>query len=476
MLDDPLVKKAIEFSRLSLAGKKRYSGELFEDHCLKVAKILERYKITDPTTLSAAILHHSLKEGAATVEDLKKEFGDDIAEMIVTLESLSVIKITDIDAKNFAENLRRMFLVLAKDLRIVLIKLADILDNLKTLEYLRESKRVEISKTALEIFAPLAERLGMGEMKGDIQDLAFAQLNPEEYQRTVKILEKELKSTEETLLKIRQELKQILQKERVHFRLEGRAKHVYSLYLKLKRSENDFDISRIHDIIAFRVIVDTTEECYRVLGIIHKLWRPLPDRIKDYIANPKPNGYQSIHTTIVGPDDQPFELQIRTEQMHQDAEYGIAAHWHYSEQKVKVSSKSELNRKAFMTDDRLEWVKKLSDWQEEISDNEEFLKTVKTDFFGERIFVFTPKGEIKDLPIGATPVDFAYKVHSDLGNKATGARVNEKWVPLNTKLKNGDVCELMVSKDPSKKPNKDWLRFVVTAEARKRIKKATSES
>ncbi len=476
LLENPQIKKAYDFANLSLAGRKRKSGELFIDHCIKVAQILRRFDVNDPTTLSIAILHHSLAHGAATTADLEKEFGSEIASMVSTLDGLRVVKLSASSEKEFAENLRKMFLVLARDLRVVLVKLADIYDNLQTLGYLPREKQIENAKETLEIFAPLSERLGMGEMKGQMQDRAFQYLYPEDYAKVLKILENNSKDAGRTLLKLKGKLTNSLDREGIVYRLESRTKHIYSLYMKLKRPEIDFDISRIYDLVAFRIITQSVEDCYRVLGTVHKLWKPLPESMSDFIANPKPNGYQSIHTKIFGPGDRPFEIQIRTEKMHEQAEYGIAAHWHYSEKKASGVSDEKLTKGVIADTDKLEWVKSLSKWQEEISDNEEFLKTVKTDFFGERIFVLTPRGDVKDLPAGATPVDFAYSLHSDLGNLTTGAKVNGKMVPLNAKLSNGDVCEILTSKDKSKKPNRDWLGFVITSMARKKIKKAYLEN
>ncbi|MBI2596062.1 bifunctional (p)ppGpp synthetase/guanosine-3',5'-bis(diphosphate) 3'-pyrophosphohydrolase [Candidatus Daviesbacteria bacterium] len=474
-LENPLVKKAYQFAILSLAGKKRYSGEDFSNHCLKVAAVLERFKVFDPTTLSVAILHHSFSDSAATVSDIEKEFGPEIAAMLGTLDKLRVIKLVETSKKEFAENLRQMFLTLARDLRIVLIKLADIYDNLQTLKYLPEQKRVELAKETIEIFAPLTERLGIGEMKGQMQDLAFEYLYPTDYKKTLKLLDTSLSRLDKALLKIKSKLNITLGEEKIDYRLESRTKHIYSLFTKQQRPEINFNINRIYDLIACRIIVKNTEDCYRVLGIVHKLWRPLPDSVRDYIANPKPNGYRSIHTTVLGPGDAPFEIQIRTEGMHEEAEYGVAAHWHYSETKNLGAADEVLEKGTKVAGEKLKWVKNLSQWQKEVTDNEEFLKSVKTDFLGARIYVFTPKGDVIDLPEKATPIDFAYKVHTRLGDLTTGAKLNDRLVSLNTPLKNGDVCEIIISKNPSKKPSRDWLKFVITSTARRSIKRVHSD-
>lgn len=472
MLEKPLLKKAYEFTKLSLVGRKRYSGESFEDHGVKAAEILQRYDVKDPTTLAVAILHHSVEDGAAKIEDIEKEFGKEIADMLQTLDKLNIIKMADVTESDFVENLRKMFLYLAKDLRIVLIKLADLLDNLRTLQYIPKQKQKEVARMAVEIYAPLSERLGIGEMKGEIQDMAFPYLYPAEYKKTLRLLNTTIEKLQKRLISTRAKLRKFLDEEKIGFRIESRTKHLYSLYLKLKRPEIDFDISKIYDLIAFRVVVKNTEECYRVLGIIHNLWKPVPNRLKDYIAIPKPNGYQSIHTTVFGPGDEPFEIQIRTEQMHEEDEYGVAAHWHYDDTKAVAKSGEELNKGLVMNKEKLQWVQSLRKWQDEITDNSEFLKTIKTDFFGQRIFALTPRGEVKDLPSDATPIDFAYSVHSFLGDKAMSAKVNGKMVALNIKLASGDVVEIVVSKDQHKKPNRDWLKFVVTSHAKKHIKKA----
>lgn len=471
-LNNPKLKNCIEFAQISLAGKKRKSGEDVIDHCLRVADKLVEYSVNDVITLEAAILHHSLSDGAATIDDIKKEFGDEIASMVESLEKLRVIRLQPNMQDEFIENLRKMFLALARDLRIVIIKLMDIDDNLTTLKYLDPLKQTEVAEETLEIFAPLSERLGIGEMKGEMQDLAFECLYPKEAEMVKKLRKKSIEQLNKMLLKIKRELAIVFHKEKINFEIQCRTKHLYSLYTKLKRPEINFNISHIYDLIAFRVIVNTTEDCYKALGIIHKLWKPLPNYVRDYIVNPKPNGYQSIHTTVFGPGDYPFEIQIRTQQMHEEAEYGVAAHWHYSENKSKGATDTDLSQGFATSVNKLEWVKNLSQWQKEIINNQEFLKTIRTDFFGERIFCFTPKGDVKDLPKGATPIDFAYSIHTGLGNLVVGANVNGKIVSLDTKLQNSDVVEVILAKDTHKKPNRDWLNFVATNLAKKKIKKS----
>lgn len=471
-LEDPIVRKALDFARLSLAGKKRNSGEYVIDHCVRVAEDLIKFKITDSTALTVAILHHSLHEGAATLDDIKKEFGEDVSSMMEAFEKLRIIKPKEEMGDAFAENLRKMFLVLAKDLRVVLIKLADILDNLNTLQYVDEKKRREVGQKALEIFAPLAERLGMGEMRGQMQDLAFMHLQPEEYKWVQSYAKSNLEKLGKELLKIKGSITLALKKEGISAEVQSRVKHIYSLYTKLTRPEIKKDLSKINDLIALRIIVSDTEECYKVLDIVHKIFKPLPEPVSDYISHPRPNGYQSIHTRVYGPGDLPFEIQIRTRKMHDEAEFGVAAHWNYAEKKEKGFSDEKISRGFATSAEKLDWVKRLGQWQTEIADDVEFLKTVKTDLFGARILCFTPDGDVKDLPVGATPVDFAYTVHTEMGNLVTGAKVNERVISLDTKLKNGDVVELILSKDIKKKPSRDWLHFVVTPTAKRKIKRA----
>lgn len=469
-MEETVKIKAYTFAKLAMAGRLRYSGETFEEHGLKTARILERFHVNDSVTLSAAILHHCVVDGAADIQDIEKEFGSEVSGMLKTLESLRILKLGNVSNKEFVESLRRMFLVLAKDLRVVLIKLADLLDNLSTIKFIPIEKQKRIAEETLEIFAPLAERLGMGVMKGEMQDLAFPVLFPAEYLKVKKLLKKSTTELEKDLTRVQRVLSENLDKEEIKYQISSRTKHLYSLYMKLRRPEIDYDISKVNDLIAFRVITTSLEDCYRVLGVVHKLWRPIPDEFTDFIANPKQNGYQSIHTKVLGPGNKAFEIQIRTEKMHEAAEYGVAAHWNYAEAK-SIGLGDDALEKGVMGGAKLDWVQRLAKWQEEVVDNEEFLKSIKTDFFGERIYVFTPKGDVKDLPVGATPVDFAYSVHSDLGAQTTGARVNGRLVALDTKLNNTDVCEIILAKN-TKKPNRDWLNFVVTGMAKKKIKRA----
>lgn len=469
--ENELLKKALDFAQVSLAGQKKESGEEVFDHCKKVADILVRFKISDPVTLSAAILHHSISDGAATILDIKKEFGEDILGMLLAFESLRIIKGKVGMDEELVENLRKMFLTLSKDLRVVLIKLADILDNLRTLDSLEFEKREEVARETLEIFAPLAERLGMSGIRGELQDLAFPYLYPSEYIWVKNYMKGRLSNLDKMMLQIKAKLLTMLKEEGVEPDIQSRVKHIYSLYTKLLRPEIDKDITKVYDLVALRILVDTEKECYEVLGIVQKIFKVFPGPVSDYIAHPKPNGYQSIHVKVYGSKDIPFEIQIRTKKMHELAEYGLAAHWNYADKKSSGMSDEQVSKGFATSAEKLDWVKSLSMWQKEITNNSEFLKTVKTDLFGERIFCFTPKGDVKDLPEGATPIDFAYSVHTEMAARVSGAKVNNKVVGLDYKLLSGDTVELLINKDANKKPNRDWLNFVVTSTARKKIKK-----
>lgn len=470
--NDLLLDNALDFARLSLAGKKRKSGEEVIEHCQRVAETLQRYHLSDPQTLAVALLHHCVADGAASYNDLKKEFGEDLAGMVENFDKLKIIKLGADRSDELVENLRKMFLVLAQDLRVVLIKLSDILDNLTTLEFLNQDKQLEVAKETIEIFAPLAERLGMSELRGQMQDLAFPYVNQEGYLWLKNFTKDKLSKLGKMVLIVKAKIFLALKEEGIEVQLQSRIKHLYSLYTKLMRPEINQDLDKIYDLIALRIITENEEDCYKTLDLVNQLFKPLPEPVSDYIAHPKPNGYQSIHTKVFGPGNLPFEIQIRTGKMHEEAEYGIASHWHYSDIKSKGVSDEKLSQGFAASAEKLEWVKSLAKWQEEIIDNQEFLKTIKTDFFGERIFCFTPKGDVKDLPVGATPIDFAYQVHTDLANMTIGAKINGKVVSLDSKLKNADVVELLLSKDPHKKPNRDWLNFVVTATAKKHIKRS----
>lgn len=469
--DFALIQKAYDFANKAHEGQKRKSGEPYIIHPLAVAKTLARLKLNSKT-IAAGLLHDVVDDTPISIEEIEKEFGPEISFMVDGVSKLGQIKYHGIEGQ--AVKLRKMFLAMAKDIRVVLIKLADRLHNLRTLEYLPEVKQKRIAMEALEIYAPLAYRLGMGRMKGRIEDAAFPYAYREKYQWLTENLKDKIQERENYLQKVKKILEEELKKASIPvIEIHLRAKHYYSLYRKLMRY--DMDLNKVYDLIALRIITDSVENCYTALGIIHKLWRPLPGRIKDFIATPKPNGYQSIHTTVFALDGKIVEIQIRTQKMHEEAEFGIAAHWHYSERKglkeyikqvLRLGSRQAVSR---APEKEIEWVKQLQEWQKEMVDPEEFLKSLKIDFFGDRIFVFTPKGDVADLPEGSTGVDFAYEIHTDLGHRCAGIKADGKLISLDQPLKNGQIVEIIAQKNP--KPSRDWLRFVKTSQAKSKIKK-----
>jgi len=467
--EDELIERAFQFALASHREQKRLSGEDYMFHPLRVALILSRAKL-DSKTIIAGLLHDVPDDTQFSLEDIEKKFGKEVAFLISGVSKLGKIRypkegleikpIKNRQAQPLdprAENLRKMFFAMAEDLRVILIKLADRLDNMRTLNHLPREKQKRIALETLEIFAPLADRLGMGEMKRQLEELSFPYLYPKECSWLIKQVKEKYKEREKYLRKIEPKIKNILRKEGVApLDIHSRAKSYWSLYQKLLRNEMNFE--KIHDLVALRIIVKDIESCYKTLGILHKHFKPLVGKIQDFIALPKPNGYQSLHTTCFCLDGKLIEFQIRTPEMHEKAENGICAHWAYKE-RVDLKTKA---RKFF-------WVEQLREWQKGISKTKEFLEGLKIDFFKNRIFVFTPKGDIIDLPEGACPVDFAYQVHTEIGNHCAGAKVNGKMVALSTPLKNGDLVEIIV--DKTKGSNRDWLKFTKTSLARSQIKK-----
>ena len=451
-----VLKRAYEFAAMAHAGQKRLSGEEYIHHVLATANQLMLMRL-DEFTIAAGLLHDVPEDTNYTLEDIRNNFGKEITGLVEGITKLGTLKYRGLE--RYAENLRKMFLAIAKDVRIILIKFADRLHNLQTLESVRPDKRKRIALETLEIFSPIASRLGMGEMKGMLEDLAFPYAYPKEYTWVKNLAETRLRVEKKYIEKI----KKVVQKDLITDKIEiisihGRIKHIYSLYQKLL--EKDKDINKIYDLIAIRVITKNVADCYRTLGIIHKKWTPLKGRIKDYIAQPKPNGYQSIHTTVFAERGKIVEFQIRDQEMHELAEFGVAAHWHFKELSNKKMSK-----------EKTEWLKKLAEVQKRIADNKTFLSEIKVDFFQNRIFVFTPKGDVIDLPENATPVDFAYHIHTDIGDKCSGAMVNDQMVQLDVRLKSGDVVEILINKK-RRSPNEDWLKFVKTSQAKDKIKQA----
>jgi GTP pyrophosphokinase len=463
--DFKLIEKAYRLAEKAHRGQNRLSGETVINHPLAVADILADWKL-DSISIVAGLLHDVVEDGNIPLDKIRKEFDENVADLVDGVTKIGEIKLRAKAEEKFVENLRKMLIVMARDLRVILIKLADRLHNMKTLSYLPGEKQERIARETLEIYAPLAERLGIGEIKGILEDLAFPYCYPEEYCQVYILAapyynqaEGNIKTAKRLILK---ELKKVKVKE---VEVHGRAKHLYSSWEKLCRPEIDEDISRIHDLVALRVLVKTIKDCYLSLGLIHQLWKPVPSEgVSDFIAQPKPNGYRSIHTKVFGPGGRIMEVQIRTYQMHDEAENGIAAHWHYSYQKSLSASDQKLESGVFAPSEKMSWVKQLVAWQNEIVDSQEFLRTLKFDALSHRIFIFSPKGDVFDLPSGATPVDFAYAVHTELGSECKGAKVNDKLEPLDYKLKSGQIVEIMRSKN-KKKPSRDWLNFVVTRTA-----------
>ncbi len=457
--DIELITKAYDFARMAHEGQNRFSGEQYFDHPCNVAKTLAEMD-ADTNTVVAGLLHDVCEDGAATPEDIAKEFGKEVAFLVEGVTKLGKLKYKG--EERYAENLRKMFIAMAEDIRVVLIKLADRLHNMRTLEHVPEYKRKRIADETLEIYAPLSDRLGMWRLKGILEDLAFPYSFKEQYQELSPKVRNRLAKKEAYLAKVKSKLKKELAAQGIEVtKIDSRLKHIFSIYKKLKE-RGDNDIESINDLVAARIIVKNVGDCYAALGIIHKLWTPVPGKVKDYIALPKPNGYQSLHTTVFCDDGEITEFQIRTEKMDYEAKHGIAAHWAYSEA-GKPKAGAKIGKK-------FEWIRQISEWQHEVSGSKEFIDSLKIDVFKDRIFVFTPKGDVIDLPDGATPIDFAYSVHSEVGNHCNGAKINGKMVSLEHQLKNGDVCEIITAKN--KKPSSSWLNFVKTNYARSRIKSA----
>ncbi len=460
--ESDLIRRAYEFAKNTHQNEKRKSGEPYFNHCLETTMKVIEWRL-DFQTIAAALLHDTVESGIK-LDEIKKQFGDEIAFLVDGITKLGRLKYRTPEEKS-AENIRKMILALSQDLRVILIKLADRLHNMKTLKFLPPQKQKRIALETSEIYAPLAYRLGMQALVGELDDLAFPYLHPEEYNWLLKNIKERYEERENYLKKIKAIVKDTLKENKIEpIKIDSRAKHYSSLYKKLSRY--DMNIEQVYDLVALRIIVKTIEECYAALGIIHQMWPPLPGRIKDYIALPKPNGYQSLHTTVFCLDDRPTEFQIRTLEMHEAAENGIAANWAYEQKK---GTKNYLEKKTSFADKKeLIWVEQLRNWQKDFSEPDEFLNSLKIDFFKDRIFALTPRGEVVDLPLGATPVDFAYSIHSAIGDECVGAKVNNKIVSLDYQLQSGDLVEILTQK--SKKPSGDWLKFVKTSQARRKIK------
>ena len=468
-----LIEQAYEFAKSAHSGQKRKSGEPYFNHCTSAALKIAQWQL-DSQTIAAALLHDVAEDTEFKLENIKKIFGEEIAFLVDGVTKISRIKYREEKEKssktteeNQAENVRKMILALSHDLRVILIKLADRLHNMKTLSAIPYQKQKRIALETSEIYAPLAYRLGMQNLSGELEDLAFPYLYPKEYKWLIDNVKERYEEREKYLEKVKTIIEKNFKENNIKpIKIDFRAKRYSSLYKKLFRY--DMNLEHVYDLVALRIIVQTIEECYAALGMIHQLWPPLPGRIKDYISMPKPNGYRSLHTTVFCLNNRPTEFQIRTLEMHDESENGIAAHWLYEQRKGK---KDYLERKSSSAGKKeLTWVNQLRTWQKEFSDPEEFLQSLKIDFLKDRIFAITPKGEAIDLPSGATPVDFAYSIHTDIGDQCIGAKINNRIVPLDCQLQSGDMVEILIQK--SKKPSESWLEFVKTSIAKKKIKSA----
>lgn len=457
-----LVGRAYAASKRAHAGQKRQSGESYFLHPLAAAQHVADWNL-DEQSIAAALLHDVVEDTTLSQGEVRKEFGEEVAFLVDGVTKLGKIKYRGVEAQ--VENLRKMLLALSQDIRVIIVKLGDRLHNMTTLAALPPQKQKRIALETMDIYAPLAYRLGMQRLSGELEDLAFPYIYPQEYKWLVENITERYEERERYLERVKPIVIEELKKAGIApLMMDSRAKRYASLYKKLLRYE--MDIEKIHDLVALRIVVGTVEECYAALGIIHKLWPPLPGRIKDYIALPKPNGYRSLHTTVFCLDQKITEIQIRTKEMHEESENGIAAHWAYEQSK---GGKGYARRQAVTTEKKeLAWVQQLRNWQKEFTNPEEFLSSLKIDFFKDRIFAITPKGEVIDLPAGATPIDFAYQIHSAIGDACSGARVNGKIVPLNYELRSSDVVEIMTQKN--KLPSESWLEFVTTASAKHHIK------
>ncbi len=461
-----LLEKAFLFAEESHKGQLRKTGEPFINHPLRVALILSQMKL-GVDAIIAGLLHDVVEDTEFSLQTIKSEFNEEVAFLVQSLTKISKIKyIKDQEKKETdseKENFRNMILAMAKDLRVILIKLADRLDNMKSFWVFDLEKQKRKASESLEIFAPLAYRLGLTDIGAQLEDLAFPYVYPEKYKLTRKIVGRKREELENYLKTIVPLVEEQLKKNNLlPLKIKYRAKHLYSIWRKLQKE--DMDIKRVHDLVAMRIIMPKTEDCYAALGIIHQMWKPVPQRFKDYIALPKPNGYQSLHTTVFAENGRMVEIQIRTKEMDEEAEWGIAAHWVYGAIK---ETKGYKKKKTFIPPKNFYWIKQLQEWQKRFYNSQQFLESLKVDFFKDRIFVLTPKGDIIDLPEGATPIDFAYQVHTEIGNQAAGAKANGKLVPLNYNLKSGEVVEILTQK--GKLPSSSWLEFVKMSETKKRI-------
>jgi len=452
--DLSLIEKAYVFSAKVHQGQVRLSGEPYLSHPLAVAAILADMKMDIPTVASG-LLHDTVEDTYTTLEEIQGTFGPEIATLVDGVTKISKMTLATREEQQ-AENFRKMILAMARDIRIVLIKLADRVHNMRTLEHLPQESQVKIAQETLDIYAPLANRLGIDRIKTELEDLSFRYLHSEEYYDLARKVAKQKEEREKYIEEVSSIISEKLASYGLVGKVSGRPKHFYGIFKKMKAQNLEFE--QVYDIIAFRIILESVKDCYESLGIIHSLWKPVPGRFKDYIGMPKANGYQSLHTTVIGPYGERVEIQIRTEEMNRTAEEGIAAHWQYKEGRIFAEKDSK----------QFAWVRQLLEWQQDLRDPREFMETVKIDLFPDEVYVFTPKGDVKQFPVGSTPVDFAYSIHTQIGHQCVGAKVNGKIVPLRYQLKNGDIIEIVTS--PNHQPSKDWLKFVKTSRARTKIR------
>jgi guanosine-3',5'-bis(diphosphate) 3'-pyrophosphohydrolase len=456
-VDSDLIQRAYDYSFRMHAGQTRKSGQPYVVHPVSVAGIIADLRL-DAASVCAGLLHDVVEDTLATSDDITKEFGVEVAELVDGVTKLSQINFTSKEDRQ-AENFRKMVVAMARDIRVLLIKLCDRLDNMRTLEHMKPEAQERIARETLEIYAPLANRLGIQSFKSELEDLSFRWLEADAYNDVIAQLQTTKKERDKYIADVCKTLSSRLASQNFAAEVHGRAKHLYSIYRKMKDQQTG--VEGVHDLIAFRVVVESVSDCYATLGVIHSQWTPVPGRFKDYIALPKPNMYQSLHTTVIGPGRERIEIQIRTHEMHRVAERGIAAHWKYKE-------RGGGGGVAEQDAQRFSWLRQLLEWQKELKDPAEFLEGVKVDLFQDEVYVFTPKGDVRVFPRGATPIDFAYQIHTQLGDHVTGARINGKIEPLRYKLRNGDVVEVMTKADQH--PNKDWLDFVGTTRARSKIR------
>ncbi len=462
-IDRARVQDAFVFACEHHAAQRRKSGEDFIVHPVGVARICAGMRL-DTETLCAALLHDTVEDTSASIEEVRERFGDEIAAIVDGVTKLTGITFQSRDEAQ-ANNYRKMMVAMATDVRVILIKLADRLHNMRTIEAMPKQKQLEKARETIEIYAPLAHRLGIHAIKWELEDLAFATLHPRKYQEIKGLVAQQREEREHYVSEAGDYLRSELAQVGIEAEIAGRAKHFYSIYSKMTKKGREFN--EIYDLTAMRVIVDSVKDCYGTVGVIHSLWKPLPGRFKDFIAMPKFNMYQSLHTTVIGPEGRPLEIQIRTQEMHEMAEFGVAAHWLYKQ--PPPGSGDDGGRWGAGEEGKLKWLRSMLDWQKELSDPREFMETLRTDLFEEEVYVFTPKGEVKSLAAGATPLDFAYEVHTEIGHRCVGARVNGKIVPLHYELRSGDIVEILTAKR-ERGPSRDWLAMVKTTRARNKIK------